>query len=131
MGVFVKFPLFAGINRKNQIKQAEYEVEAAKNMIEFENEQIRQAVIVLYHDLLLKQKLLLIKSRSLGDATVNMQMVEKEFRNGVVPISEYARIQGIATSMEEEYEVAMSDFIIAKQRLEEMAGFVFGLTNSM
>lgn len=129
VGVFVKFPLFAGINRKNQIKQAEYEMEAARNMVAFENEQIKQAVIVLYHDLLLKQKLLGIKSRNLGDGTVNMQMVEKEFRNGIVPISEYVRIKGITASMEEEYEVAMSEFITAKQRLEEMAGFTFDVTN--
>jgi len=129
VGLFVKFPLFAGINRKNQIKQAEYEMEAAKNMIDFEEEQIRQVVIALYNDLLLKQKLLHIKSKSLGDGTMNMQMVEKEFRNGVVPISEYVRVQGITASMEEEYEVALSEFIIAKQRLEDMAGFSFGLTD--
>ncbi len=40
----------------------------------------------------LKQKILKIRSISFGDARVNMQMVEKEFRNGIVPISEYVRI---------------------------------------
>ncbi|MFS4416479.1 TolC family protein [Maribacter sp. 2307ULW6-5] len=129
VGVYVKFPLFAGINRRNQIEQAQYEMEAAKKMIEFEHEQIKQAVIALYQDLLLKQRLLHIKSKTLGDGTVNMQMVEKEFRNGIVPISEYVRIKGITASMEEEYEVAMSQFITAKQRLETLAGFAFEITN--
>lgn len=129
-GFYLKFPLFDGINRKNQIKQAKSEVEAAKNMVEFENEHIRQTVITLYQDLILKQKLLEIKSRSLGDARVNMQMVEKEFRNGVVPISEYVRISGMTTSTEEAYETAKSEFITAKKILEDMAGFVFGLKHS-
>lgn len=129
-GIYVKFPLFSGINRRNQIEQAEHEVEAAKSMIAFENEQLKQTVIVLYNDLLLKHKLLRIKAKSLGDGTMNMQMVEKEFRNGIVPVSEYVRVQGITTSMEEEYEVALSEFITAKQLLEEMAGFSFDATNS-
>ena len=73
----------------------------------------------------LKQKILKISSISFGDDRVNMQMVEKEFRNGIVPISEYVRI---TTSMEVVYETAISDLITAKKLLEDMAGFVFGLT---
>lgn len=128
VGLFLKFPLFDAINRKNQIKLAESEVEAAKSMAEFEKEQIRQTVIKLYQDLILKQKLLKISSISLGNGRVNKQMVEKEFRNGVVPLSEYVRINGITTSIERNYEIAMSEFIISKQLLEDMAGVVFGLT---
>jgi len=41
---------------------------------------------------LIKQKLLGIKSLNMGSATVNMSMVEKEFRNGVIPIAEYVRL---------------------------------------
>jgi hypothetical protein len=129
VGIFLKVPLFDAINRKNQIKLAESEVEAAKSMVEFEKEQIRQTVIKLYQDLILKQKILQIKSRGLGDARLNMQMVEKEFRNGIVPIAEYVRISGLTTVMETGYETAVSEFITAKKLLEDMAGFVFGLTH--
>ena len=59
-----------------------------------------------------------------------MQMIEKEFRNGIVPISEYVRLNNITSRLEVEYESAMSEFIIAKRLLEDMAGFVFGLTLS-
>ena len=128
VGFFVKFPLFDGLNRKNQIRLAKFEVDAAKDMLEFEKEQLRKRVIVLYQDLILKQKILQIKSRSLGDGRVNMQMVEKEFRNGIVPIAEYVRIVGITESMEADYAKAMSEFITTKLLLEDMAGFVLGLT---
>lgn len=126
-GFFLKFPLFDGLNRKHQIKLAQSEVEAAKSMVEFENEQLRKMVITLYQELLLKQKLLQIRSESLGDGRVNMQMVEKEFRNGLVPMSEYVRINSMTTNMEAAYETALSEFITTKKMLEDMAGFVFDL----
>ncbi|SDX08047.1 Outer membrane efflux protein [Lutibacter oricola] len=130
VGLYLKLPLFDGLNRKHQLKLAKLEVEAAKSMAKAQEEEIRQRVIVLYQELLLKKKLLKIKSNSLSDARVNMQMVEKEFRNGAVPISEYVRISGMTTNMEAAYETAISEFITSKKILEDMAGFVFSLTRS-
>lgn len=127
VGFYLKFPLFDVLNRKKQIKLARLEVNEAKNMAEFQEEELRQTTIRLYQDLILKQKLLKIRSRRLGDGRVNMQMVEKEFRNGVVPLSEYVRINGMTTNMEADYEKAMSEFITAKQLLEDMSGIIFGL----
>jgi len=130
VGFYLKFPIFDVINRKNQIRVAKFEVNAAKDMVEFEKEQLRKTVIQLYQDLILKQKLLQIKSKRLGSGKVNLEMVEKEFRNGVIEISEYVIISELVSKMESEYETAMSDFIIAKQLLEDMAGFLFSLTLS-
>ncbi|PIV94509.1 MAG: hypothetical protein COW44_03840 [Flavobacteriaceae bacterium CG17_big_fil_post_rev_8_21_14_2_50_33_15] len=130
VGVYLKFPVFDVLNRKHQMQLARLEVDEAKSMAEFQEEEIRQTVIKLYQDLILKQKLLQIRSKSLGDGRVNMEMVEKEFRNGVVQISEYVRITGMTSNLEADYESAKSEFITAKQLLEDMVGFVFGLTNS-
>jgi len=129
-GVYLKFPVFDFFNRKNQIKLAKLEVEEAKSMADFQEQEIRQTVIKLYQDLILKYKLLRIKSQNLGNGRVNMEMVEKEFRNGVVPISEYVRITSMTSNMESDYELAKSNFLIAKQLLEDMAGFVFNKTLS-
>jgi len=130
VGFYLKFPIFDVINRKNQIRVAKFEVNAAKDMVEFEKEQLRKTAIQFYQDLILKQKLLQIKSKRLGTGKVNLEMVEKEFRNGVIEISEYVIISELVSKMESEYETAMSDFIIAKQLLEDMAGFLFSLTLS-
>lgn len=129
VGVYLRFPLFDVLNRKNQIELAELEVDEATSMAEFTKEEIRQTVIRMYQNLLLKQKLLKIRSRSFSDGSLNKQMVEKEFKNGVVPLSEYVRINGMTSDLESDYEEAMSEFITAKQLLEDMAGFIFGLTN--
>lgn len=129
IGIYLKFPVFDFFNRKNQLALAKLEVQEAENMVEFQKQEIRQTVIRMYQDMLLKKNVLQIRSKSLADAKVNMQMVEKEFRNGVVAISEYVRINSITANMEADYEKAMSEFITVKKMLEDMAGFVFGLNN--
>ena len=129
VGVYLKFPIFDFLNRKNQLKLAELEVDEAKHMAEFQEQEIRQTVIRMYQDMLLKNNILKIRSKSLADAKVNKQMVEKEFRNGVVAVSEYVRINNITSNIEAEYEKAFSEFITVKKMLEDMAGSVFGLTN--
>jgi outer membrane protein TolC len=124
-GLSVRFPIFDLINRKNQINLAKYEVAGAKDMLQSQEDEIRQEVIKMYHDIILKQKILKINSKALGDNKVNMEMVEKEFRNGVVPISEYVRYTTITAEAEVAFESVMSEFIIAKKLLEDMTGLVF------
>jgi outer membrane protein TolC len=130
VGLYLKFPVFDLLNRKNQVYLAKMELEESKSMVQFQEDEIRQTTIKLYQDLILKQKLLQIKSESLGNGRVNFQMVEKEFRNGLVPIAEYVRISGMTSNMESDYESAKSDYLVAKQILEDMAGFVFSKTTS-
>jgi len=130
VGFYIKFPIFDVFNRKNQVKMATLEVEEAKSMAQFQEDEIRQTVIRFYHDLILKERLLRIKSQSVGNGRVNMQMVEKEFRNGVVPIAEYVRISNMTSNLESDYELAKSDFLVSKKLLEDMAGFTFSKTYS-
>lgn len=130
VGLYLKFPIFDIINRKDQIKLAQLEVDQAENMAKGQEDEIRQLVIKQYQEVILKQKLLRIKSHNLGNAKVNMEMVEKEFRNGVTAIYEYVRISDMASKIEVEYETAKSDFILAKKLLENTVGFTIGKTNS-
>lgn len=125
VGAYIKFPVFDLLNRKNQVKLAKLEIDEAKSMAQSIEDEIRQTVIKMYQNLILKQKILKIKSKAFGDGKVNMQMVEKEFRNGVVPVSEYVRITSITSNVEVDYEFAKSEFITAKKLLEDMAGFTF------
>nr|WP_315172275.1 TolC family protein [uncultured Flavobacterium sp.] len=129
VGMYLKFPVFDMLNRKNQLKLARLEIEEAKNMTKFQEDEIRQTVIRMYQDVILKQRLLQIRSKNFGNGKVNMEMVEKEFRNGVVPVAEYVRITSITANLEADYESAKSEFIIAKQLLEDMSGLVFDLIN--
>lgn len=125
VGFYIKLPFFELVNRKNQINQANTEVEQAKSMAKAQEDELREMIIKQYQDILLKQKLLNIKSLNLGNARVNMDMIEKEFRNGIIPITEYVRISDMVARIESDYEMAKTDFISAKKILEDMVGFSF------
>jgi outer membrane protein TolC len=130
MGFFLKLPFYDMVDRKNQLSVAKVQLDQAKSMAQVQVDEIRQLVIRLYEDILLKQRLLNIKSQSWGNAKVNMEMVEKEFRNGTILVSEFVRISDIVSRTEAEYETAKTDFISAKKILEEVVGFSFFKTNS-
>jgi len=124
-GVYIKLPVFDVVNRKTQIKQAKAEVEQSKYLQQAQHDEIKQIVIKQYEDVLLRQKLLSIKSQNLGSAAVNYEMVEKEFSNGLIPIAEYVRLSDMTSRIKAEYEMAKSDFIVAKKLLEAIVGFLF------
>lgn len=125
LGVFIKLPLGDMLDRKNLLKQARTVVDQARSMEQSEKNQLRQLVIKLYQELLLKQRILQIKSQNYGNAKVNMEMVEKKFRNGIIPMNEYMSYSSLASAAEVDYETARSEFISAKMILEDIAGFTF------
>ncbi|MDN3642964.1 TolC family protein [Lutimonas halocynthiae] len=123
VGLYLKFPVFDGINRRNQVKKGKIEMEQAKSLAEAQKDEVRQLVIKQYQELTLKQKLLIINSQNLGNAKVNMEMVEKEFRSGVISIYEYVRLSDMTSRIESDYENAKSDFLLAKKLMENLVGF--------
>lgn len=125
VGAFIKIPLGDIIDRKNQIKKADNEIEQAKSAVVSQEEQIRQIVIKQYNDLLLRQRLLKIRAVTYSNARVNMDMVEKEFRNGVIPVLEYARVSEIVSRAAIDFETAKSEYVTAKMLLEDMTGCQF------
>lgn len=125
VGVYLKIPVYDVVNRRGQIKMAQVELEQARLMAKLQEDELRQTVIRQYQDVLLRQKIMSIKASNLGSATVNMEMIEKEFRNGVIPLAEYVRIADMTARIRVEYEMASSDFLVAKKILEEIVGFTF------
>ena len=122
VGLYLKIPVFDVINRKSQIKQAKAELEQARSLAKSQEDELRELVIRYYEDLLLKQNLLELRATNLGNAKVNMEMVEKEFRNGLIPISEYVRISDMTSRITAEFQEAKSNFMVSKQLLENLTG---------
>ena len=85
---------------------------------------IIEKVIRYYEDLILKQNLLELKAANQGSARVNMEMVEKGFRNGLISISEYVRISDMTNRIATDFETAKADFFTAKKLLENLTGVV-------
>ena len=124
--MYLKIPLFDAINRKSQVKKAKVELEQAKSLEEAQKDELRQMVIRQYQDIILKQNLLLINSQNIGNARVNMAMVEKEFRNGVIPLAEYVRLSDMNIRIQSDFQTAKSEFLVSKKLLENLVGFTIG-----
>lgn len=122
VGAYVKFPIFDAVNRRSEIKKAETEIEQAKNLVKFQRDEVVEWVIKYYEDLLLKQNLLELRASNMGNAKVNMEMAEKEFKTGLIPVYEYVRISDITSRISSEYEEAKSEFMVAKRLLENLTG---------
>jgi outer membrane protein TolC len=122
IGLYLKIPVFDVLHRKSDIKQAKAELEQAESLARSQEDELRELVIRYYEDLILKQNLLEIRASNLGNARVNMEMVEKEFRNGLIAITEYVRVSDMTSRIASEYQEAKSELLVSKKLLENITG---------
>lgn len=128
-GTYFSIPLETFLKRKNQLRQSKLEHEQAKYMAEVQREELKQVVIRQYNDLILKQKILKIKSKFKATSDLNMLMTEKGFTNGTVPMNEYAMITENTNRAETDFAIAMVEFQTSYQLLEVICGMKFNLSN--
>lgn len=131
VGGYIRVPFYDFVNRKNQIKLAKAEIEQAKSFSQVQRNELRQLVIRQYNELIIKQKLLKIKTKYTETSRIHMEMVEKEFINGTISLTEYSSLSEIASRAETELESAKMDFRTAYMILEEIVGMKFNLSNKI
>ena len=122
IGFYLKIPVFDIYNRKSDIKQAKAELSQAWNLVKFQEDEIKEVVIRYYEDLILKQRLLKIRAINLTDSKVNLEMAQKEYTNGQIPLYEYIRISNITSGIETEFEKTKAALMTAKKLLENLTG---------
>jgi outer membrane protein TolC len=127
VGAFLKIPLFDIATRKNTIGSYKAQVDEAVSEAGVQRDLIRQAVIKQYHEVVLKHKILRIRSKYLETARINVQMGESDFHSGKTTINEYARIADFAAIAEVNFESAKSEFITSYLILEEITKTKFKL----
>ena len=127
VGAYIRLPFDEIFNHKNLIKASKSEVEQAANMAAQQRLELRQIVIRQYNDLILKMKLLKIKSKYLETSHINIAMVEQEFKSGTLPVTEYARISETVATAETDHQTVKAEFNTAYMILEEIVGFKFNI----
>lgn len=127
VSAYISLPFFTIADRRHQIKIAETEIEQAKSMALVQRDEIHQQTIIQYNDLIVKQRLFKIKAKNIETVKVNMQMVEKQFLNGVTPLTEYTRMLGDVARTEADFETSRMDFLTAYMILEVITGIKFNL----
>lgn len=128
VGAYIRMPLFDFLDHKHMIGAAKAEVEKALHLTEEQRDEIRKIVIKQYQELILKQRLLRVRSKYVETTRISMAMAEKDFQNNVITVSELARVSEIYSSSETDYETAKIEFMTAFMILEEITKTKFNLT---
>ena len=129
VGAYIRIPFYDFLNRKNQIKLSKAEIEQAKSYSMVQRNELRQLVIRQYNEVIIKQRLLRIKTKYTETSIIHMQMVEKQFISGAITLTEYSSLSEIASRAESDLESSKMEFRTAYMILEEIVGMKFNLTN--
>lgn len=130
-GAYIKIPLYDITNRKTTINLAKKEVEQAINHRNTLAYEIRRDVIVMYNELILKQRLLKIASDNMITAELQMNLAEKQFMSGQLPLGELSRMTDLHARAKMAFEENRMAFINAYALLEILVGAKFNLMNSI
>ena len=85
-------------------------------------ERVKEMVIRKYYELISSERILRISSQSKYTAMMQTQMAETQFKNGVIPISELARINEVYAKSLINYEKCQQDFRTSFSLLELIVG---------
>ncbi len=122
VGVSLRLPLSAIINRKARIKSAKGESEKARFETQVAEVELEQKVVELYNDLLKRHRLFFISGSIVDNFRVQSIRAEKDFANGVINITEYTRLQQMLNQATMNFELQRSDFISSVMALENIIG---------
>jgi len=125
IGVYLRLPLYDIIDRNNLIKADKYRYEQSYWEKEEQKLYIKKLIIQQYNELILKQKLFKIANEAYLDAKLQANMAEKEFSQGELPLTDYARFRDIRAKSIMQYETSKYEFIIAYMILQETSGIEF------
>ena len=126
---YINIPLRSILNRKNQINQSKLEMKQSQSMLDVQREEVKKIVVRQYNDLVLKQKLLKITSKAKETLEISMQLAEKSFTNGALPMGDYAMITQNYTRAAVDFATAEVEFQNAYQLLEILCGTSLNIIN--
>lgn len=128
-GLYLRFPLYYLIDRKNNINKKKKELEIAIIQREVRVKEIRKDVIRTFNELMQQQYMLKISNDYQQTSDMMMQNAEIMFLNGEIPPEEYNRQKDYQTRGAQSYAETLGRFNIAFTMLEEIVGFKFNLIN--
>ncbi len=128
-GFYVRFPLTAIIDRRNNISKSKKDMEIAIIQRAVKVREIRKDVIRTYNELMQQQLKLKISNDYQQFSDMMMQSSEILFLNGEIPPEEYSRQKDYQTRGAQAYAETLGLFNITYTLLEETVGFKFNLIN--
>lgn len=122
VGVSLRLPLSAIVNRRARIKSAKGEAEKARFETQVAEVELEQKVVELYNNLLKSHRLFFISGSIVDNFRVQSIRAEKDFANGIINIAEYTRLQQMMNQATMGFELQRSEFISSVMALEGIIG---------
>jgi len=121
VGLFLKIPL-SNVYDRSSTKISIKEQEKAKYQLEKTLNELRQLIIVQYNNVVKAHRTLGLRTESLALYQIQAERAEKDYLNGQISISEYARLKEMLTVSLMNLEENKIEFITALQLLQEAVG---------
>lgn len=131
IGAYINFPIIDFFDQKSTVKRTKLEMEQAYHLRDERIMEIRQTVITLYEQVVLRQKTLKIMNENQQTTTLQVKMGEFEFLSGKISISDWSRLIDINSRGQYNFEEEISRFKIAYLLLEDIVGMKFNLLNQL
>nr|WP_299340724.1 TolC family protein [Allomuricauda sp.] len=122
VGVSVRLPLSAIINRRARILSAKGEAEKARFETQVAEVELEQKVVELYNNLLKHHRMFFISGSIVDNFRVQSLRAEKDFANGVINVTEYTRLQQMMNQATMNFELQRSEFVSSVMALENITG---------
>ena len=122
VGVSLRLPLSAILNRRAAIKSAKGEAEKARFETQVAEMELEQKVVELYNDLLKTHRLFFISGSIVDNFRVQSLRAEKDFANGIINVTEYTRLQQMMNQATMNFELQRAEFISSVTALEGIIG---------
>lgn len=126
LGAYIKIPISAIIDNSN-VKTAKAEKDKLRYQREARIQELRQIIIIRYNNVIREHRGMVIKTNAVENYRVQRLRAEEDFKNGIINIDEYARLEDMLTKAVLSLEESKLDFMTAFQILEETVGVKINL----
>lgn len=121
-GVTARLSLFDVIGRGQLIERAEAEKQMSEFKYDKAKQELSQYITQLYTELKLAKKLVIVYTETYYTLNAQLEMAEKEFRQGEIHITELARITSIKSKAEVSLEQAQANYENLYYQMEIIVG---------
>lgn len=129
VGAFVRVPIFAIVDRANEVKRMKHTVLQSEYLMEDATQSIVLRVIEQYNTLLLNLDILIIKSLLLETNNAQVSEAENEYKSGNINLGRMAQLQEMQAKTATEYATARAECRTALLKLEQMTGLKLRLSS--
>lgn len=129
VGFYIRLPLLAIVDRRNQINQQKKWIEISLMQKEINRRFLATQVITYYNNLVEYQSYIRIYNQYQNFTMMQMRMAQNEFLNSEISTAEYTRLKEIQTRGAINFQQAIAEFNNAYQLLQVATGMKFNLIN--